>query len=133
VSESKIASNIFIDSLLLVQNSSIARARDRSVDATAAAARTRTEQELDDSTQCEFSQFERVKANLQQRAEQELRQTHREGRDRGKDRSRVEDRDRDRERGRDREAEGGEVSAESILKQQQKASNDVDFYEVFQA
>ncbi len=50
VSESKITSNIFIDSLLLVQNSPIARTRDRSVDATAAAARTRTEQELDDST-----------------------------------------------------------------------------------
>jgi len=66
VSELKIASNIFIDSLLLVQNSSIARAQDKSVDATAAAARMRTEQELDDFTQRELSQFERVKANLQQ-------------------------------------------------------------------
>ncbi len=66
MSELKIASNIFIDSLLLVQNSSIARAQDKSVDATAAAARMRTEQELDDFTQRELSQFERVKANLQQ-------------------------------------------------------------------
>ena len=116
-----------------MQNSSIARAQDKSVDATAAAARMRTEQELDDFTQRELSQFERVKANLQQWAEQELEQTHRENRNRGKDRSRVEDRDRDKERERDREAEENEVSTDSILKQQQKTSNNVDFYEMFQA
>jgi hypothetical protein len=49
--EMKIASNISIDSLLLVQNSSIARTQDRSVDSTAAAARTRREQQLENFTQ----------------------------------------------------------------------------------
>ena len=71
-----------------MQNSPIARARGRPVGATAAAAHTRTEQELDDSTQREPSQFERVEANLQQRAEQELGQTYREGRGWGRGRSR---------------------------------------------
>ena len=47
--ESKIASK-FIDSLLLMQNSSTARARDRSADSTAAVARTRREQQLENST-----------------------------------------------------------------------------------
>ena len=51
------------------------------------------------------SQFERVEAHLQQRAEQELGQTQARGRD------------RDRGRGRGREDEGGdggEASAESL-------------------
>jgi len=133
--KSKVASK-FIDSLLLVQNSSTARAQDRSADSTVAVARTRCEQQLENSTQREPSQFERVEAHLQQRAEQELGQTSARGRDRsrGRDRARGEGRGRGLGQG-DRENEGGEegeASAEPLFEHQQKASNDEGFYEVFQ-
>jgi len=115
-----------------VQNSPIARARGRPVGATAAAAHTRTEQELDDSTQREPSQFERVEANLQQRAEQELGQTYREGRGRGRSRGRPRAEGRGRGRGRGRGGRGGEASAEPLSEHQQEASNGGGFYGVFQ-
>jgi hypothetical protein len=82
--EPKVASDISIDSLLLVQNPSTARARSRPAGSTAAPARTRREQQLENSTQREPSQFERVEAHLQQRAEQELGQTQARGRGRGR-------------------------------------------------
>ncbi len=133
--KSKVASK-FIDSLLLVQNSSTARARDRSADSTAAVARTRREQQLENSTQRESSQFERVEAHLQQRAEQELGQTSARGRNRSRDRDRARGEGRDRELGREdrenEESEESEASTESLFEHQQKASNDEDFYEVFQ-
>jgi len=69
-----------IDPLLSVQYPPTARARGRPASSTAAAARTRCEQQLEDSTQREPSQFERVEAYLQQRAEQELGQTQARGR-----------------------------------------------------
>ncbi len=133
--ESKIASK-FIDSLLLMQNSSTARARDRSADSTAAVARTRREQQLENSTQREPSQFERVEAHLQQRTEQELGQTPARGRNRGRDRGRARGEGRGRELDRGgrggEEGEGGEASAEPLSEHQQEASNDEGFYEVFQ-
>jgi len=119
-----------IDSLLSVQNSSTARAQGRSAGSTAAAARTRREQQLEDSTQREPSQFQRVEAHLQQRAEQELEQTQARGRSRG-DRARGEDRGRGLGR-EDRGGERSEASTESLSEHQQEASNDEGFHEVFQ-
>jgi len=88
------------------------------------------------STQREPSQFESVEANLQQRAEQELGQTYREGRGRGRGRGRSRGRPRaggrGRGRGRGRGGRGGEASAEPISEQQQGASNGEGFYGVFQ-
>jgi len=123
------------DSLLLVQNSSTARARGRSAGSTAAVARTRREQQLKDSAQREPSQFERVEAHLQQRAEQELGQTQARGRGRGRNRSRGRGRDRSRGRGLGRgggEGGEGEASAEPLSEHQQEASNGEGFYGVFQ-
>ncbi len=65
---------------------------------------TRREQQLGDSTQRQPSQFERVEAHLQHRAEQELGQTQVRGRGRGRDRGR-----------------GGEAS-EPLSEHQQEAS-----------
>lgn len=47
----KANTDIFIDSLLLVQNSSTAKARDKSVDSTAFTTRTRRQQKFKDFTQ----------------------------------------------------------------------------------
>jgi hypothetical protein len=139
--KSKVASKL-IDSLLLVQNSSTARARGRSADSTAAAARTRREQQLKDSTQREPSQFERVEAHLQQRAEQELGQTQARGRGRGRGRGRrgtARGGGRGRGLGREglggrggRGGGGGEAPAEPLSEHQQEAPNDGGFYGVFQ-
>jgi len=46
----KVNTDIFIDSLLLVQNSSTAKARDKSVDSTAFTTRTRRQQKFKDFT-----------------------------------------------------------------------------------
>ena len=132
--EPKVASDISIDSLLIVQNSSTARTRGRSAGSTAAAARARREQQLEDSTRREPSQFERVEAHLQQRAEQELGQTQARGRGRGR-RGRARGGGRDRGRGLGREGlvdRGVEASAEPLSEHQQEASNDEGFDEVFQ-
>ncbi len=119
--EPKIASEL-IDPLLLVQNPPTARARDRPAGSTAAVARTRREQQLEDSTQREPSQFERVEAHLQQRAEQELGQTPARGRGRA----------RGGGRGRGLGRGGGEASAEPLSEHQQEAPNGGGFYGVFQ-
>ncbi len=127
--EPKIASEL-IDSLLLVQNPPAARARGRLAGSTAAVARTRREQQLEDSTQREPSQFERVEAHLQQRAEQELGQTPA----RGRGRARGGGRGRGLGRG-GRGGEGGgggEASAEPLSEHQQEAPNGGGFYGVFQ-
>ncbi len=128
--ESKVASKL-IDSLLLVQNPSTARARGRPAGSTAAVARTRREQQLEDSTQREPSQFERVEAHLQQRAEQELGQTPARGRGRGRGRSRGRGRGLGRGGG-GGEGGAGEASAEPLSEHQQEASNGGGFYGVFQ-
>jgi hypothetical protein len=101
-----------IDPVLLVQNPPIARARGRPAGSTAAVARTRREQQLEDSTQREPSQFERVEAHLQQRAEQELGQTQARGRGRG-GRARGGGRGRGLGRG-GRGGGGGEAPAEPL-------------------
>jgi len=130
--ESKVASKL-IDSLLLVQNPSTARARGRPAGSTAAVARTRREQQLEDSTQREPSQFERVEAHLQQRAEQELGQTPARGRGRGRGRGRSRGRGRGLGRGGGGgEGGAGEASAEPLSEHQQEASNGGGFYGVFQ-
>jgi len=131
--ELKIASKL-IDSLLLVQNSSTARARSRSADSTAAVARTRREQQLENFTQRESSQFERIEAHLQQQTEQELKQTlaRDKGRSRSRDRGRDRELDQDKELGReDEESEESKALTESLFEHQQKASNDEGFYEMF--
>jgi len=128
-----------IDPLLSVQYPPTARARGRPASSTAAAARTRREQQLEDSTQREPSQFERVEAHLQQRAEQELGQTQARGRGRG-GRARGVGRGRGLGRG-GRGGRGcrgggggggGEAPAESLSEHQQEASNGGSFYGVFQ-
>jgi len=126
--ESKVASKL-IDSLLLVQNPSTARARGRPAGSTAAVARTRREQQLEDSTQREPSQFERVEAHLQQRAEQELGQTPARGRGRARGGGRGRGLGRG---GRGGEGGAGEASAEPLSEHQQEASNGGGFYGVFQ-
>ncbi len=110
----------------------MARTRGRSAGATAAATRTRREQQLENSTQLQSSQFENVEANLQQRAEQEPGQTERgdRGRGRSEGRARVGGRGRGRVPGRG--GRGGKASAEPLSKHQQEASNGEGFYEVFQ-
>lgn len=129
-SELRIISDIPIDPLLLIQNPPIVRARDRPVDSTAAATRTRHEQQIEDSTQREPSQFERVEGYLQQRAEQELRQTQARGRGRGRARG---SRGRGLGRGRGgRGDKGGEALTEPPSEQQQEAPNGGGFYGVFQ-
>ena len=130
--EPKVASDISIDSLLIVQNSSTARTRGRSAGSTAAAARARREQQLEDSTRREPSQFERVEAHLQQQTKQELKQTSARDRDRNRERERDRDRELDRGGSGGEEGEGGEASAEPLSEHQQEASNDEGFYEVFQ-
>ncbi len=79
------------------------------------------------------SQFERVEAHLQQRAEQKLGQTQ--ARDRGRSWGRNRDRGRGRGRELGQEDKGGkenEASAESLFEHQQEVSNGEGFYEMFE-
>ncbi len=87
--------------------------------------------ELENFTQRKPSQFERVEAHLQQQTKQELKQTSARDRDRNRDRDRDRDRELDRE-GEESEENVDEASTESLFEHQQKASNDENFYEVFQ-
>ncbi len=93
---------------------------------------TRLQIEL--NSKCQLETWLDNQSNLQQWAEQELKQTQARDRDRSWDRNRNRDRDKDRDKELDREdeeSEESEASTESLFEYQQKVSNDKDFYKMF--